>query len=57
MELLLRKAPEVYTGTEAEIGALEFFYRKTAPQLAGYFDADFWTRLVFQVRILIIAST
>lgn len=50
MALLLRRSPDTHHGTEAEIAALEFFYRKTAPQLSSYFDAEFWTRLVFQVQ-------
>jgi hypothetical protein len=33
----------------AELRAIGFFHHKTAPSLASYFDADFWTRLVFQM--------
>ena len=33
----------------AELRALGFFHQKTAPALASYFDADFWTKLVFQM--------
>ncbi|KAK5168096.1 uncharacterized protein LTR77_006664 [Saxophila tyrrhenica] len=38
----------------AEIGPVElrslgFFHHKTAPSLSSYFDAEFWTRLVFQM--------
>ncbi|KAK3700987.1 hypothetical protein LTR37_015693 [Vermiconidia calcicola] len=33
----------------AEPRALGFFHQKTAPSLSSYFDADFWTRLVFQM--------
>lgn len=33
----------------AELRAIGFFHHKTAPSLSSYFDADFWTRLVFQM--------
>ena len=33
----------------AELRAIGFFHHKTAPTLSSYFDADFWTRLVFQM--------
>lgn len=39
-------APEV---GPAELMALDFFQHKTAPALSSYFDAEFWTRLVFQM--------
>lgn len=32
-----------------ELRAIDFFHRKTAPGLASYFDAEFWTRLVVQM--------
>lgn len=52
MELLLRRTPDFHCGTADEVRALEFFYRKTAPQLASYLFRCryFWTRLVFQVQ-------
>ncbi|TKA82888.1 hypothetical protein B0A55_01172 [Friedmanniomyces simplex] len=40
---------EVIRGTPNELRALEFFHARTAPNLSSYFDAGFWTRLVFQV--------
>ncbi|RMX84987.1 hypothetical protein D0869_04171 [Hortaea werneckii] len=40
---------EVARGTQDELRALEFFHVRTAPGLSSYFDADFWTRLVFQI--------
>ncbi|KAK5695617.1 hypothetical protein LTR17_024544 [Elasticomyces elasticus] len=40
---------EVVAGTGEELRALEFFHARTAPNLSSYFDAGFWTRLVFQV--------
>ncbi|KAK0823464.1 hypothetical protein LTR73_008462 [Friedmanniomyces endolithicus] len=40
---------EVVRGTSDELRALEFFHARTAPNLSSYFDAGFWTRLVFQV--------
>ncbi|KAK0289354.1 hypothetical protein LTR35_002551 [Friedmanniomyces endolithicus] len=40
---------EVVRGTSGELRALEFFHARTAPNLSSYFDAGFWTRLVFQV--------
>ncbi|TKA28716.1 hypothetical protein B0A50_03044 [Salinomyces thailandicus] len=40
---------EVVSGTSPELRALEFFHARTAPALSSYFDADFWTRLVFQM--------
>lgn len=43
------KCLEVVSGTQDELRALEFFHERTAPGLSGYFDADFWTRLVFQM--------
>ena len=49
MDILLRRSLDTRTGTPAELSALEFFYCQAAPQLASFFDADFWTRLVFQV--------
>lgn len=33
----------------AELRAIGFFHHKTAPSLSSYFDAEFWTRLVFQM--------
>ena len=33
----------------AELRAIGFFHDKTAPSLSSYFDAEFWTRLVFQM--------
>ncbi|RAK99650.1 Zn(II)2Cys6 transcription factor domain-containing protein [Aspergillus ibericus CBS 121593] len=35
----------------AEARALEFFFRKSAAHLAGYFGASFWTRTVFQLSL------
>ena len=32
-----------------ELRAIDFFHHKTAPGLASYFDAEFWTRLVVQM--------
>lgn len=32
-----------------ELRAIDYFHVKTAPGLASYFDADFWTRLVVQM--------
>ncbi|KAK5114894.1 hypothetical protein LTR62_002053 [Meristemomyces frigidus] len=37
------------TSTPQELLALEFFYTRTAPSLASYFDASFWTQLVQQI--------
>ena len=46
---LLQRPPASFPGTqEDELRALQFFHCKTAPQLSSFFDADFWTRLVFQ---------
>ena len=46
-------APErclaVVPGTSHELRVLEFFHVRTAPGLSSYFDANFWTRLVFQM--------
>ena len=33
----------------AEVRAIGFFHHKTAPSLSSYFDADFWTGVVFQM--------
>lgn len=33
----------------AELRAIDFFHCRTAPGLASYFDAEFWTRLVVQM--------
>ncbi len=33
----------------AELRSLGFFHHKSAPSLSSYFDAEFWTRLVFQM--------
>ncbi|OOF93840.1 hypothetical protein ASPCADRAFT_209077 [Aspergillus carbonarius ITEM 5010] len=35
----------------AESRALEFFFRKSAAHLAGYFGASFWTRTVLQLSL------
>lgn len=35
----------------AESRALEFFFRKSAAHLAGYFNASFWTRTVLQLSL------
>ncbi|BCR95142.1 Zn(II)2Cys6 transcription factor domain-containing protein [Aspergillus luchuensis] len=35
----------------AESRALEFFFRKSAAHLAGYFTASFWTRTVLQLSL------
>lgn len=32
-----------------ELRAIDFFHHRTAPGLASYFDAEFWTRLVVQM--------
>lgn len=32
-----------------ELRAIDFFHHRTAPGLASYFDAQFWTRLVVQM--------
>lgn len=32
-----------------ELRAIDYFHVKTAPGLASYFDAEFWTRLVVQM--------
>lgn len=32
-----------------ELRAIDFFHYRTAPGLASYFDAEFWTRLVVQM--------
>lgn len=32
-----------------ELRAIDYFHHKTAPGLASYFDAEFWTRLVVQM--------
>ncbi|KAK5120504.1 hypothetical protein LTR85_006159 [Meristemomyces frigidus] len=42
---------EVVPGASNELRALEFFRHRTAPALSSYFDADFWTRLVFQMSM------
>jgi hypothetical protein len=31
-----------FPGSKDEHRSIDFFYRQTAPILAGYFDADFW---------------
>ena len=49
-DLALTKGPDVITEMgPAELRAIGFFHDKTAPSLSSYFDADFWTRLVFQM--------
>ncbi|PWY77255.1 hypothetical protein BO94DRAFT_568240 [Aspergillus sclerotioniger CBS 115572] len=37
--------------TPAEARALEFFFRKSAGHLAGYFGVSFWTRTVLQLSL------
>lgn len=36
-------------GTPAERRALHFFFSKTAPNIAGFFEPVFWTRIVIQL--------
>ncbi|KAI5369289.1 Putative zn(2)-C6 fungal-type DNA-binding domain-containing protein [Septoria linicola] len=44
----LQAAPTLFLASQEELRALQYFHLNTAPQLASYFDAEFWTRLVFQ---------
>lgn len=36
-------------GTREELRSLDFFRSRTAPILSGYFDSNFWNRLLLQV--------
>ncbi len=46
----LNKVPSLTTDIgPVELRSLGFFHHKTAPSLSSYFDAEFWTRLVFQM--------
>ncbi len=38
-----------FDDSPAELRSLDFYHYKTAPALASYFDAEFWSRLVFQM--------
>lgn len=50
LELQLIRAPSGgILGSEKECRAFHFFYRRSIPQLSGFFGSDFWDRLVLQV--------
>ncbi|KAK4547463.1 hypothetical protein LTR36_001119 [Oleoguttula mirabilis] len=51
VSLTLERCLEGVPGASAELHALQFFQDRTAPALSSYFDADFWTRLVFQMSM------
>ena len=47
--IILRGRDVTFPGTSVERRHLEYFQQRTAPDFAGHFSSEFWSRLVLQV--------